>query len=255
MKPACRAFSPLMRLALLCLLLGVNVAAATPLTVDRAIVVGRVDDAAWTDAATEARLDQKAELAAVVVAHRGKQRVVLVPEGVTQLKLGGRKVAVKELAHLEAKTIRWSTVEPHGFRENEAQNGATSDFYSNVSTEAKTFGHWLGYDHIDYFEHVFAENGAPIISAEIKPSEAGAMQVPKLGTTGDVMLVDLSKMLLGDRLALQVEVSPHVLFAQNQIMWRVIQRWDAQPWLNAPIILGDGAGTSTVSPIVVLGGT
>ena len=35
-----------------------------------------------------------------------------------------------------------------------AANGATSEFYSNVSTEPKTFGHWLGYDRIDYFETV-----------------------------------------------------------------------------------------------------
>ncbi|HEX5063296.1 MAG TPA: hypothetical protein VFV99_28160, partial [Kofleriaceae bacterium] len=124
---------------------------------------------------------------------RGKQRVVLVPEGVTQLKLAGRKVGAKELAPLEAKTITWSTVEPHGFRETKAQNGATSDFYSNVSTDAKTFGQWLGYDHIDYFEHVFAEHGDPIITAEITPSEAGAVQVPKLGTLRfkvDVELAD-----------------------------------------------------------------
>jgi hypothetical protein len=30
---------------------------------DRAAVVGRVDDGSWTDAATEARSDQRAELA------------------------------------------------------------------------------------------------------------------------------------------------------------------------------------------------
>ena len=169
-----------MRLAALLLLAGAQVASAD--VIDRAVVVGRVDGGTWTDAATEARIDQKAELAAIVIAHRGKQRIVLAPSGVDALKLAGRKVAAKELAHLDAKSIRWSTVEPHGFRESTAKNGATSDFYSNVSTENKTFGKWLGYDAIDYFEHVFAEHGDPIITAQIKPSEPGAVQVPGLGT-------------------------------------------------------------------------
>jgi hypothetical protein len=160
----------------------------------RAIVVGRVADGPWTDAPTHARLDEKAELAAIVVARRGKHRVVLVPTGVESLKLAGRKVPARELAPLEAKSIRWSTVEPHGFRNTSpAANGATSDFYSNVSTQSGTFGRWLGYDHIDYFEHVFVERGEPIIAAAIKPSEPGAVQVPGLGTLrfkADVELAD-----------------------------------------------------------------
>jgi hypothetical protein len=163
-----------MRVALLLLVLATNVAAATP----RAIVVGRVDGGVWTDAPTEARLAQKAELAVVVV----DGRKVLVPKGVEAIKLAGRKIAGKQLAPLVAKNVRWSTVEPHGFRDSTAKNGATSEFYSNVSTEAKSFGRWLGYDTIDYFEHVFVERGDPIIAAEINPSEAGAVQVPGLGT-------------------------------------------------------------------------
>src|SRR5687768_1768610 len=94
----------------------------------RAIVVGRIDGGTWTDAPTEARADQKAELAAVVVARDGKRDVYLVPEGVTDLRLGGRKVAARSLRPLDAKTIRWSTVEPHGFRAKTAANGATSNF-------------------------------------------------------------------------------------------------------------------------------
>ncbi|HEY5945551.1 MAG TPA: hypothetical protein VIV40_08665, partial [Kofleriaceae bacterium] len=156
------------------------------------IVVGRVDAGTWTDAPTEARSDQAAQLAAIVIAHRGKQRVVLVPTGVESLKLGGRKVAAKELAPLDATSIQWSTVEPHGFRDRTAANGATSEFYSNVSTEAKTFGRWLGYDHIDYFEHTFAEHGDAIIPAEIKPSEPGAVQVPGLGTLRFKAAVELA---------------------------------------------------------------
>ncbi|HTL34654.1 MAG TPA: hypothetical protein VL326_16110 [Kofleriaceae bacterium] len=167
--------------------------AAPALTIDRVLVVGRVATGPWTDAPTEARTDQTAELAAIAIGHRGKQRVILVPTGVDALRLAGRSIPARELAALDATDIRWSTVEPHGFRNAAAQNGATSDFYSNVSTDPKTFGRWLGYDHIDYFEHVFAEHAAPIITAEIKPSEADAVQVPGLGTLRfkvDITLAD-----------------------------------------------------------------
>jgi hypothetical protein len=166
--------------------------AEVPLVIDRAVVVGRVDDGVWTDRATEARVDQRAELAAVVLAHRGKRRVVLAPAEVTKLKLAGRAVPARELAALDAKTIRWSTVEPHGFRASKAKHGATSEFYSNVSTEAKTFGRWLGYDAIDYFEHELADAGSAIITAAITPSDKDAVQVPGLGTLRFKVVVELA---------------------------------------------------------------
>jgi hypothetical protein len=79
--------------------------------------------------------------------------------------------------------VQWSTVEPHGFRTAPAKNGATSEFYSNVSTEPRTFGRWLGFDHIDYFERVVAPWGAPArIAAAVSSGEDGAQQLPGLGT-------------------------------------------------------------------------
>ncbi len=151
------------------------------LVADRAIIVGRVGDGPWMDAPTEARTDQKAELAAVVLAHEGKRRVVLVPTGVDTLVLGRRKVPARELAPLTDAKITWSTVEPHGFRSAPAANGATSEFYSNVSTEPSTFGRWLGYDHVDYFEHALDRTDA-IIPAVIAPSDTTAVQAAGLGT-------------------------------------------------------------------------
>lgn len=63
------------------------IADASPdLVAERAVVVGRVDDGPWSDAPTEARADQKAELAAVVVGRRGKQRVVLAPAGIARVR-------------------------------------------------------------------------------------------------------------------------------------------------------------------------
>jgi len=133
------------------------VAAAEPeLVAERVVVVGRVGDGPWTDAPTEARADQKAELAAVVIGHRGRRRTVLAPEGVAKVSIGGHTMATESFG--EAR-VQWSTVEPHGFRKQRATNGATSEFYSNVSTEPKTFGRWLAFDHIDYFERVVAPWG------------------------------------------------------------------------------------------------
>jgi HK97 family phage major capsid protein len=77
-------------------------------------------------------------------------------------------------------------------------------------------------------------------------------KVPQLGTQGDVSLLDMSKQLLGDRLAIQIESSPWPRFTTNQMMWRVIARWDAQPWLNAPIILADGGQNYQMSPFISL---
>jgi HK97 family phage major capsid protein len=64
------------------------------------------------------------------------------------------------------------------------------------------------------------------------------------------MLVDFSKQVVGDRLALQIETSPHVKFLTNQMVWRIIARWDSQPWLNSTIKLADGS--YQVSNAVVL---
>jgi hypothetical protein len=132
---------------------------------DRVVVVGRVESGAWSDAPTEARKDQQAELAAVVIGHRGKQRVIRAD--VTPVVLAGHATPAEPLG---AARIRWSIVEPHGFRTSTSKNGATSEFYSNVSTEPKGFGKWLGYDRIDYFEHALPATSARI-AAEIHSAE------------------------------------------------------------------------------------
>jgi hypothetical protein len=166
------------------------VAAEPELVAERAVVVGRVADGPWTDAPTEARADQKAELAAVVIGHRGRRRTVLAPAGVDRVSLGGRTMATEGLGDVR---VQWSTVEPRGFRSQKATNGVTSEFYSNVSTEPKTFGRWLGFDHIDYFERVVAPWGGPArIPAEVSSGEDGAQQLPGLGTVRFKVEVELA---------------------------------------------------------------
>ena len=166
-----------------------GLAAAAP-TVEKVVVVGRAaPDRPWTDAATEARVDDGAELAVVVVAREGKRRVVLADPEVAPLTVGGRRVSARErrdLAELGDVAVRWSIVEPHGFRVGEARNGATSSYYSNVSTERGDFGRWLGYDHIDYYE---TPQGAWAVgaaarrrAATVVTAEPDAVQVDGVGT-------------------------------------------------------------------------
>jgi HK97 family phage major capsid protein len=75
-------------------------------------------------------------------------------------------------------------------------------------------------------------------------------KVPPLGVKGDLMLLDPSFYVIGDRMSLEITSSEHVNFLRNQMTWRVVERVDGQPWLDKPVTLQD---TSTqVSPFVVL---
>ena len=164
-------------------------AAASP-AIERVIVVGRAaPDRPWTDAATEARPGDHAELAVVAIARDGKQRVVLADATVAPLTLGGRRVVDRDrraLTALGEVEVRWSIVEPHGFRVTDAPNGATSSYYSNVSTERGDFGRWLGYDHIDYYETAQGpwQTGAVArrVPAVVASAEPDAVQVDGVGT-------------------------------------------------------------------------
>lgn len=83
-------------------------------------------------------------------------------------------------------------------------------------------------------------NGLPVFFTE---------KLPTLGTTGDVLLADFSRYVIGMRLDMQIDVSPHYLFRNNQLAWRVIARCDGKPWLNS--FITDQSGW-TVSPFVAL---
>jgi HK97 family phage major capsid protein len=83
-------------------------------------------------------------------------------------------------------------------------------------------------------------NGLPIFFTE---------KLPTLGTAGDVMLVDWSKYVIGNRMEMQIDVSNQYKFQNNQLCWRVITRCDGRPWLNDSI---QDANGWTVSPFVYL---
>jgi HK97 family phage major capsid protein len=75
-------------------------------------------------------------------------------------------------------------------------------------------------------------------------------KVPALGTKGDLMLLDPSFYIVGDRMQVEIAASEHVNFLRNQMTWRIVERVDGQPWLDKPVTLQDGS--SQVSPFVVL---
>lgn len=76
-------------------------------------------------------------------------------------------------------------------------------------------------------------------------------KLPALGSTGDIMLIDPSYYIIGDRQALTIEMSIHNKFELEQATWRATMRHDGQMWLNAPITHQDT--TTQVSPAVALG--
>jgi HK97 family phage major capsid protein len=75
-------------------------------------------------------------------------------------------------------------------------------------------------------------------------------KVPALGTKGDLMLLDPSFYVIGDRMQVEIAASEHVNFLKNQMTWRVVERVDGQSWLDKPVTLQDGA--TQVSPFVIL---
>jgi HK97 family phage major capsid protein len=77
-------------------------------------------------------------------------------------------------------------------------------------------------------------------------------KLPALNTRGDMILFDPQLYVIGDRGAVEIEVSGDepTAWSKNQAVWRVIYRGDGQPWLNQPVTIADAS--TTVSPFVVL---
>jgi HK97 family phage major capsid protein len=93
-----------------------------------------------------------------------------------------------------------------------------------------------------------ARQGMPITLLGLPLYITGAL--PALGTAGDLMLVDPSYYLIGDRQQISIAYSEHYAFVTDQAAWRFTHRVDGQPWLNSYITLEDAA--TTVSPFVAL---
>ncbi len=86
--------------------------------------------------------------------------------------------------------------------------------------------------------------GIPVVFTE---------KVPSLGTKGDVMLLDLSYYVIGERQGIAIRASEHYAFINNLMTYRVSERVDGQPWISTYLTLADGS--TTVSPFVCLDST
>ncbi len=173
------------------------VLAASPafaeLRVESVRIVGRAHAAgSWTTAATEARIADQPELSVIVIARRGRKRFVVADPDLKPLLVDGRRIArSRRLAWSQLGAgveVRWSQVEPHAWREpgESAPNGTATRFHSNVSTEPDSFGKWLGYDRITYFESLLTRwqggKEARRRRATISPRDTSSPDHKGLGT-------------------------------------------------------------------------
>lgn len=71
-----------------------------------------------------------------------------------------------------------------------------------------------------------------------------------VGTTGDIVLVDLSQYTMIDKGGIQAASSMHVRFINDEMTYRFIARNDGQPSWNS--VLTPKNGTNTLSPYVAL---
>jgi len=83
--------------------------------------------------------------------------------------------------------------------------------------------------------------GIPVIPIE---------QCETLGTSGDIMLVDMSQYAMADKGSLKTAASMHVRFEYNEMAFRFTYRADGQPLKTKATTPFRGA--DTVSPFVTL---
>ena len=65
-----------------------------------------------------------------------------------------------------------------------------------------------------------------------------------------MLLADFSKYIVADTGSLEIAASDQYAFNTNQITFRIIQRVDGQPQVDAPFTQQDG--TTQISPFVIL---
>lgn len=85
--------------------------------------------------------------------------------------------------------------------------------------------------------------GRPIIVTEKLPALAS-------GSGDDIMFVDWSYYLIGDRQAVSIDYSEHSRFMNDETEMRIIERVDGRPWIQNALTPANG---STLSPIIGLG--
>ena len=87
--------------------------------------------------------------------------------------------------------------------------------------------------------------GRPLILTEKVPTVGGA------GSGKDISFIDFGYYLIGDRMQMRAESSPHYHFGTDQTTYRIIERVDGRGWLMS--YLTPANSTSYLSPFVTLG--
>ncbi|HLA81551.1 MAG TPA: phage major capsid protein, partial [Thermoleophilia bacterium] len=71
------------------------------------------------------------------------------------------------------------------------------------------------------------------------------------GSGKDIGFYDLGYYLIGDRMQMRAESSPHVKFQNDITAYRIIERVDGRGWIQSAITPQNS--TNTLSPFVCLG--
>jgi len=87
--------------------------------------------------------------------------------------------------------------------------------------------------------------GRPLILTEKVPTIGGA------GSGKDISFIDFGYYLIGDRMQMRAESSPHFHFSTDQTTFRIIERVDGRGWLMSALTPANSS--TTLSPFVTLG--
>ena len=91
-------------------------------------------------------------------------------------------------------------------------------------------------------------NGRPgpaLFGLPVRRSE----KLPSSFATGGMALIDPKYYIAGDRAEIEIAMSEHVNFDDDETKWRVTTRVEGQPLWNGPMVIGSGANDS-VSPFI-----
>lgn len=79
--------------------------------------------------------------------------------------------------------------------------------------------------------------GRPVIFTEKVPTVGGG------GSGKDISFIDFGHYLVGDRMQMRAESSPHAKFSQDLTQFRIVERVDGRPWLLSAITPKNGSNT------------
>lgn len=154
--------------------LGVAPIASAEVVPKRVVIVGQAAPGApWKTGPTEARIDDKPRLSIAVIAREGRRRVYIADDAVSPLIIDRRRIPARARRGWDAlpgAEVRWSTIEPHAWRDRSKR-----EFHSNVSTDKRTWGRWIGYSKVEYFatrlSGFSSKPSARVRRAEIRSSD------------------------------------------------------------------------------------